>query len=192
MNIYIPFLYPGYNTASQTVSELSAIGAPTRILWVLLGTVYTLLIVAFGWGVLQSAAQNKYLHIAGILIFCYGCVSLIWPFAPMHQREALAAGRESLSDNVHITLAMITVLLMTTAMGFGAVAFGRRFRFYSIATIMILLVFGALTGLDAPKVKANLATPWAGVWERVNIGVFLLWIIILAIILIQKKQRDHD
>jgi Protein of unknown function (DUF998) len=189
MNIFVPTLFAGYNSASQTVSELSAIGAPTRTLWVALGTVYTLLIIAFGWGAWQSTARNKNLRITGFLIFVYGVVSIVWPFAPMHQREALAAGGETLSDAMHLVLAAVTVLLMTTAMGFGAAAFGKRFRVYSIATILILLVFGILTGLDAPGVKANLPTPWAGVWERINIGVFLLWIIVLAIVLLRKQKN---
>jgi hypothetical protein len=75
-------------------------------------------------------------------------------------------------------------------MAFGAAAFSKRFRFYSIATILILLVFGILTGLDAPKVQANLPTPLAGVWERINIGVFLLWVIVLAATLLRKKRTS--
>ncbi len=189
MNIFVPMLFTGYDSASQTVSELSAIGAPTRTLWVALGTMYTLLIIAFGWGAWQSAARNKNLRITGFLIFVYGIVSIAWPFAPMHQREALAAGGETLSDAMHLVLAAVTVLFMSTAMGFGAAAFGKRFRVYSIVTILTLLVFGILTGLDAPGVKANLPTPWAGVWERINIGVFLLWIIVLAIVLLQRERN---
>ena len=34
MNIIIPMFYPGYNPVSRVVSELSAIGAPTRTIWV--------------------------------------------------------------------------------------------------------------------------------------------------------------
>jgi hypothetical protein len=37
MNVFVPMLWDGYTMASQTVSELSAIGAPTRTLWVRLG-----------------------------------------------------------------------------------------------------------------------------------------------------------
>jgi hypothetical protein len=33
MNVFVPMLWEGYRSASQTVSELSAIGAPTRPLW---------------------------------------------------------------------------------------------------------------------------------------------------------------
>ena len=38
MNVYFPMQWDGYSSASQTVSELSAVGAPTRPLWVLLGS----------------------------------------------------------------------------------------------------------------------------------------------------------
>jgi hypothetical protein len=63
---------------------------------------------------------------------------------------------------------------MFLAMGVGAAAFGRRFRLYSIASIVVLLVFGALTFLEAPRLGAGLPTPWIGLWERTNISVFLL------------------
>ena len=30
-------------------------------------------------------------------------------------------------------------------------------------------------------VGKNLPTPWVGVWQRINLGVFLLWVVLLAI-----------
>ena len=99
--------------------------------------------------------------------------------------EALAAGEGTLSDTLHIVLASVTVMLMLLAMAFGAAAFGSRFRFYSIASLVILMVFGALTFLDAPGIAANLPTPWIGVWERINVGVFLLWVVVLATALLR-------
>jgi hypothetical protein len=42
MNVIVAMQWEGYSSASQTVSELSAIGAPTRQLWVLLAAFYTL------------------------------------------------------------------------------------------------------------------------------------------------------
>ena len=61
INIIAPFLYEGYNWVTQTVSELSAVDAPTRPLWFPLGILYTLLIAAFGWGVFKSAKQKRVL-----------------------------------------------------------------------------------------------------------------------------------
>jgi hypothetical protein len=150
-----------------------------------LGTVYTLLIAAFGCGIWQSSAGNRSLRAVGGLLVGYGVFGLFWP--PMHQREVLAAGGKTLTDTLHIVWAMIIVLLMMLAMGFGAAALGKRFRFYSIATILILLVFGALSSLDAPRIQADLPTPWIGVWERINIGVFLLWVVVLAIVLLRRE-----
>ncbi len=191
MNIFVPLLYPGYNSAFQTVSELSAIGTPTRTIWVWLGSVYTLFVIVFGLGVWRSATQNRKLRVVGILLVSYGVVSIIWPFAPMHQREALAAGEKSLTDTIHLVLAIVTVIFMLLAMAVGARAFGKRFRLYSITTILMLLLFGALTALDAPKVEANLPTPMSGVWERINIGVYLIWLIVLAVILLKKVKENH-
>ena len=92
MNVLVPMQWEGFSSASQTVSELSAIGAPTRSLWVPLGVTYTLLVAAFGWGVWASARQNRPLRVAGGLLVAYGVIGLAWP--PMHLREVLAAGGE--------------------------------------------------------------------------------------------------
>jgi len=189
MNIFVPLQFPGYNSASQTVSELSAIGAPSRMLWVVCGGAYTLLVLAFGWGVRKSAAANGHLRIAGSLIIIYAALGILWPLGPMHQREVLAVNGGTVSDTMHIVLAAITSLLMLLAMGFGAAAFGKQFRVYSIVTILLLLIFGATTGAEAPRVQANLPTPLLGIYERVMIGVFLLWIVVLAIVLSAKHEN---
>lgn len=182
MNVFVPMQWDGYSSASQTVSELSAIDAPTRALWMRLGIPYTLLMAAFGWGVWRSAGGNRPLRVTGGLMIAYGLIGLAWP--PMHLR-----GTEfTLTDTMHIGFAMVTVLLMLLSMGFGAAALGNRFRVYSIATVTILIAFGALTGIDAPRIAANLPTPWIGVWERINIGVFLLWVVVLASTLLRIRD----
>ena len=185
MNIFVPMQWEGYNSSSQTISELSAIDAPTRSLWVPLGFLYALLAAGFGWGAWKSAIGNRPLRIAGGLIFINGIISLFWP--PMHQREVLAAGGGTMTDTLHIVFAGVTSLLFVLSIGFGAAALGKRFRLYSIATIVILITFGILTGLNAPGLQANLPTPMMGVWERINIGVYMLWVIVLAIILLRRK-----
>ena len=77
MNILVAMEWEGYRSFSQTVSELSAIGAPTRALWVSLGIVYTLLMAAFGWGVLRSDPENRWLRIVGGLLIAYGVTVVI-------------------------------------------------------------------------------------------------------------------
>jgi hypothetical protein len=65
-----------------------------------------------------------------------------------------------------------------------AAAFGTPFRIYATATTLILVVFGVMAGTNAPDVEANLPTPWLGVWERISIGVDMLWVAVLAIALL--------
>jgi hypothetical protein len=188
MNIFIPPLYAGYNWMTQTVSELSAIDAPTRPLWFPLGIAYTLLIAAFGWGVLQSAEGNRMLRITGILMILHGVLGLTW--SPMHQREVLAAGGGTFTDTWHIVMSVVTVLLMFLSIGFGAAAVGKRFRVYSITTILVFIVFGVLTFFEAPGIDKNLPTPFIGLWERINIAAFMVWLLVFAMILLRVPKKS--
>jgi hypothetical protein len=190
MTVFIAMQWEGYSSTSQTISELSAIDAPTRSLWALPGAVYTVLVTAFGLGVLMSAGRNRALRRVGGLILAYGSLGFLWPLAPMHLREVLAAGGGTVSDTMHLVLASVTVWLMLLAIVFSAAAFGRRFRLYSIASLVVLVAFGALTFVDAPRIGADLPTPWVGIWERINLGVFLLWVVVLAAALLRTRDVE--
>jgi hypothetical protein len=181
MNAFVPPLFEGYSVTSQTVSELSAIGAPTRTLWVWLGTLYAGLLAAFGYGVWHYAGTSQALRATGISLLASGALSLYWP--PMQLRGAEFA----LTDALHIAWSIVTVLLMVLAVAFGALALGRRFRVYSLASIAVLLLFGFLTGLEAPNIAANLPTPWIGVWERISIGAFMAWVLVLSAMLLRRE-----
>ena len=181
-------LYPGYSSSSQTVSELSAIGSPTRQLWILLGFVYSLLVIAFGWGVWLAAGNARSLRTAGVALAVSGILGFFWP--PMHQREVIAAGGGTLTDTLHIAWTIAWGMFSLLLMILGGLSFGKRFRLFTIATILVLLAFGILTSLDAPKMQANLPTPWMGIWERINIGAFVAWMIVFAIVLLRVPESE--
>ena len=182
MLAFIPPIWESYSSAAQTVSELSAVDAPTRSLWVPLGTLWTLLYALFGWGVWKASGRNGRLRIVGGMIIAHGTFGIFWP--PMHLRGT----EPTLTDTLHIVWSIGTVLLMALAIGFAATALGKRFRLYSMATLLLFVVFGTLTGLDGPRIAANLPTPWIGVWERINIGVWLVWVVVLAIVLLRRSR----
>jgi hypothetical protein len=175
MTAFVAAQWEEYSAISQTVSELSAIGAPTRSLWVPLATIYTMLAAAFAWGVLESAGSNRQLRRVGWTLLMYGVLGLFSP--PMHLR-----GEEfTLTDGLHIAFSAVTVPLMILAIVFGAAAFGRRFRLFSIATLAILLASAVPTALQGPNIAKNLPTPTIGLWERISMGAFFLWIAVLAV-----------
>src|SRR5947199_95029 len=82
MNVFVPRQWEAYSSFSQTISELSAVDAPTRSLWVPLGIVYTLLVAAFGVGVWKAAHRDGQLRVLGALFVANGIIGLAWP--PMH------------------------------------------------------------------------------------------------------------
>ena len=187
VNVVAPLGYPGYDVVSQAVSELSAIGAPTRPLMVATGLPYNLLVLAFAWGVWRSAEEDRPLRAVGALLAVFAMLGFAAPFTAMQQRgEAFA-----LTDALHIACTALTVLLMLLAIGFGAAAMGPRFRTYSIATLLVHLVFGAWAAAEGPRLARGEPTPWIGITERINIGVFLLWVAVLAVALMRKAPATR-
>jgi len=174
--------WEGYSYSSQTISEMTAIDAPTRNLLTPLYVVYTFLLIAFGAGVRASAGPIKTRRVAGTLLAAVGFVGFIQPFFPMHMRGA----EPSFTDTGHIVLGGVNVLFLLLAIGFGASEFGSRFRLYSAATIATMLLFGAWTAFLAPAIPENLPTPFIGIVERTLFAAFLLWIAVLSLALLRS------
>lgn len=190
MNVIAALLYNGYDPINQTVSELSAIGAPTRSLWVVLAIVYSVLTILFGIGVYNFGTMSKSLRMIGRLLIISAVIGLFWP--PMHQRTVLAAGGGTLTDTLHIVFTAIEVPLMILIIAIGAGTFGKGFKWYSILTLIALIFFGILTGIESPNIQTNGDTPMIGVWERLNIGAYMTWIMVFSIRLVDKLSEREQ
>ena len=182
--------YPGYSYMNQTMSQLAAIGAPTRPFQVALLAMWSALVIAFGIGVWASAGGKRSLRVTGMLLVIVGALGLVelpFPQTAMQLSGGLAA------QTMHLIVTSVAVLLTLLYIGFGAAAHGKAFRLYSIATILIMLVFGALSGLQAPQ-AVQFSAPWMGVEKRVCYYSFLLWILVFAVLrlrVVGKESQDH-
>jgi uncharacterized protein DUF998 len=175
--------WEGYRYTAQAISELSAIGAPSRRLVAPLFFCYTVLALLFGLAVWHRAGGTGRLRVAGGALIAIGLLDLLAPFFPMHLR-----GSEiTWTDTMHKILTGVTVVLIVLAIGFAATAFGKRFRLYSTATILILLGFGTMAAGYAPRIEAGLPTPWLGVLERICVFSYLLWQAALAVLLLSSR-----
>jgi uncharacterized membrane protein YhaH (DUF805 family) len=170
-----------HSYVSQAISELGAVGAPTKELVDPLFLAYGVLLVAFGVGVWTSAGRTRALRIIGALLIGISVVGQLTP--PMYLR---GTGNVS-SDLPHIVLTGVIVLFILSAIGFGASLYGRRWRLYSFATLLALLVTGAWTGFEGSRLAAGQPTPWLGLAERINIGAYLLWVLVLALRLLRAQ-----
>lgn len=176
-----------YSYTDQTVSELIAIDAPARPFVVPLFMIYSILVILFGAGVWVSAGKKRALLFTGAFLAAKEVEGIIATlFAPMHLRGVEA----TLTDTMHGVLAMTGVVFMLTAIGFGASAFGKDFRRYSVLTMLLLVIGGSLSGMYVPEMTANQPTPWLGIMERVNIYTYMLWGIVLAIILLRANSKS--
>ena len=181
-------LYPGYSYTSQQVSELSAIGAPTRTFWIAMSYVFIPLVVAFAIGVWLFAGRSLSLRVTSALLFAFAVVAFIWMFFPMHQPGTGTVA----SDAMHLIVGVTQVLLMVLFISFGAVALGWGFRFYSIVTIVALLGFGAIVSTQAPAIAAGHPMPWLGIIERVSVYLPVLWVLIFAVMLLRTQGMSES
>jgi hypothetical protein len=185
-DILLGLSWKGYSFFSQAVSELSAIGAPTRLSWNIMSFFYIPLVVAFGIGVWKSSENKLFLKVTGILLSIWGLLGYVWFFFPMHMRGQIVS---STTDTMHLVLAGITVPLMIVFIAVGSGVKDKYFRIYSILTIVATLVCGAFTAMDAPKVAAQLPTPWMGILERVSVYAPMIWVAMLAVVLLKTKKN---
>jgi hypothetical protein len=173
-------LYPGYSFASQTVSELFAIGAPTGGLVVPLFTLSSLALLAFAFGVWSVSTGRALRACAIMLAFNALDTLLLWNLFPMHMRGVAP----TFTDTMHAILAVNPFVALSVI--FGAIAVSGWFRLYSIATISIMLGMAVLSFQYLPAFIANEPTPWMGFAERASQYVNLLWEALLAVALLQS------
>lgn len=150
--------YPGYDFASQIISELSALGVPSRGVAGAMEYAYAALMLAFSVGVWSSAGERRGLLATAALLGAatmYGAVLPAWTAA--------------------------WLFLTLAAMGFAAAELGRAFFWYTLGLAALSLIFGALTGLQGPNLAGNFPTPVIGITERVSIGALVLWVVMLAL-----------
>ncbi len=186
-DILASLLYEGYSYTSQQVSELSAIGAPTRQLWITMSFIWAPLVIAFGIGIFQLTSPKRFLRLTGVLLAIYGVIGLLWDFAPMHQRGTV----ELADDIMHIIFAGAQVLLIILFITLGSGVDGIGFRIYSIVTIIALLFFGAWTSTQVSAIAEGQSTPWMGIIERVNVYLSMLWVLVFAVILLRSEKQYY-
>jgi hypothetical protein len=177
--------YPGYSYIDQTVSELSAEGAPTRAASLALNSLpYTLLMAAFGVGVWAVAGGTRAGRITGALLvgnaIIGGAGGVLFPMA-------VRGADGDVRNAMHAPYGAASILLFLLMMGVGSRLLGTRFRSYSYGTIAVMLVFGILMGVQSGRMVADEPTPWMGLEERISVYATMLWLAVLSVGLLRTQ-----
>jgi Protein of unknown function (DUF998) len=176
-DILVSWWDPNYSYRDQSFSELLAPGSATRpLVLVLLAIPYGVLVTAFGVGVWASASRRRAGRITGALLVGYavtGAVTGVFLSAPT--REVLEEGEETWRNTMHLPGTAVSVLCILLAIGFGSTLRGRRFRYFSYATILAILVFGVLAGRQV---------------GQMGVYAIMLWVAVLAIGLLRAQKAE--
>jgi uncharacterized membrane protein YczE len=124
-------------------------------------------------------------------VVAHGAMSFLWVFAPMSDRDVIAAGGATTADSMHLVLAAATGLLVAAYVAILAVGFGWLFRFYSVLTIATALVFGMLSG-QVDRVEAGDPTPYMGLLERIGMSAWLLWLAVVGIVFLRTGEKTQE
>lgn len=175
--------YDGYSFRDQAISELTAFGSPVRPLMVGVMLIHAVLVAALGLGVWLSD-ERPVVHWMGSCLIAAGLVGL-----PTHTVFAMSSrGMDTgFNDTMHITLSVVFSLLVFAAMILAAVAYRGWFRWYSLATLTVLIAFGAAASMAMNGIDEN-DTPWAGGFERINAYAYFVWLVALALVLLYHQH----
>jgi hypothetical protein len=179
IDVVAPLLYPEYHDYStQMVSELIAKDAPTRKLAVVAFIPYNVLVFAFAAGVWSSSGTTT-TRLTATALIAYGVTSSAGLLvAPMDLKTAGLTGQTIL----HIAVTILQGVFILLTLTIGAFAAGARFKRFTLFTIVVCVVFGALAGR-----QASLDSQWIGLTERVNIYAWMVWMAALAVTMWPQK-----
>jgi hypothetical protein len=175
--------WDGYSFSTISISELAAITSPSRHVVVPLFFLYTLTTLAFGIGIWVFARQRA-LRVVGGLVTAIGVVDVAGTLFPMHLRGFVP----TYTDTMHIVLTASTVALIIGTIVAGMIAIRGWFRAYSVVTLIVLVVCGALAGIQGGALAAGEPTPTLGLLERINVHGSMLWNAMLAVVLLRQTR----
>jgi hypothetical protein len=178
-----------YSQLVNAISELISNGAPNKAILDVVFNIYNALLLAFalgGYYVLKSAprlcrmAMGIFIAIQ-ILSFSWG----FFPMDPLGTETTFAGAMHNVLGGV-VAFATITMPLL---MGLGLKQkddFQNYVR-YSFVTSAIIFVSG-LTGV----ILAGYGIQLFGLFERITIGSYELWIFVTAVILLKPLHLSSD
>jgi hypothetical protein len=167
---------PDYNHLSMAVSELIASGAANKQLLDALFIAYNALLLVFAWSVGMSVrGDGKGIAVSGAAILAV--VALLGLamtlFFPMDPRGAPA----TTAGTIHLVLAGALSLGSILSILFLALGMKDRDAFwvYSMLSGVLVLVSGGFAAVTAIQGSSLM-----GLAERITIGLFLQWIVVLS------------
>jgi len=180
-------MWPAYSHLRQAISELTMTTAPNQWLIQPLFLIYNLSLLIFAIYLFKKA-MNKPLKISAILLSLVGFSGLLMYFFPQDPLNVAL----TFDGLMHFVLAGMEALGTIVAIylggsGLAKATSDRQFKFTSVFLGSVVLICGGAT----PYIMSALPN-YFGVFERITIGSFILWLGIFSYKLYKEKNFEKS
>lgn len=177
-----------YSHITHAISELTIQGAPNKNLLDFIFTVYNLMMFLFGFFAFIYLKQfsPKSVRIVMIMLAVIGFLGMLMYFFPMDARKAEITSRGIIHFTIAGLMSLLTILSTIMAgIGFRHMDGFERYSNYSIATAIFIFFTGGIAAFSA----ANKLF-FMGLFERLTIVTFMLWVLVISIKLYNTHQKE--
>jgi hypothetical membrane protein len=175
-----------YSALYNSVSELSMVNAPNRLLMDVLFGIYNISLYIFGLGAYldSSVDDSRKYKAATIMLTIIGILGVMVLIFTQDPRGAPA----TLNGTLHIILSGITAALtiisiLLVGLSFNKYAKMKLFSWYSYIISLLIFVSG---GVGAASLSNN--SSYGGLFERITIFLFMIWLIIFSYVLLKRSK----
>ncbi len=175
-----------YSAIYNAVSELTMANAPNKLLLDILFGIYNVFLLIFGLGAyLDSSINSKKYDTATIMLVIIGILGLLVLIFTQDPRGSPA----TLHGTLHILLSGLTAALTIISVVLVGISFKKYsnikgFSWYSYITAALIFISG---GIGAVSLANNGA--YGGLFERITIFLFMIWVISLSYIILKNKIK---
>jgi hypothetical protein len=181
---------PGYSHITDTVSELFSPGSPNKLPLDILYTIFAILLILFGFGIVQLVQKtntNKRIGMLGASLFiAMGCLNVTT--ATIFPQDAWGS-TPTFAGEMHIRISgfigLISLFYMLLiGIWFIRTGISSKFGIYSFITIGLVVISAVLY-------MANTGSPYMGLTERVTILIGFQWTFTLALWMFLRTRKGN-
>jgi hypothetical protein len=174
-----------YSHIVNAISELLSNGAPNKAVLDVVFNIYNALLLAFAIGAYSTSKNMPRLtRVAMGILVGIQVLSFSWGFFPMDPLGAEATFAGTMHNVLGGVVALATII-MPLLMGLGVRHLDgfKRYAAYSFVSSAVIFVSG-LTGV----ILAGQGIQLFGLFERITIGTYEVWIFVTALSLLKAKE----
>lgn len=182
------FLWQGYSHLSQTISELTANGAPDAGFLSILTTIYGILMIIFSvslYFIFRALEVKNVARIGAILLIVMEVTSLGgYSFFPLDE----AGSTMNFQNIMHIVVTAVVVLTTLSCFYFTGIGLLKTPGFSKIGRfVLIMAVIITVAGFATPMTMAS-GLPFSGLVERLNIFSIQTCLSVLSIYFFLRQK----